>query len=65
MLVQATVGEKMPQLDVKRRDLPGGYYQDIIRGELAESVMLTRGGMSFDEDPVITEVPYQWTIFEK
>jgi hypothetical protein len=65
MLVQATVEEKMPPLRVQRKQLDGGFYQDIILGSLAEATILTRGGASFAEDPIITEMPYGLTVFEK
>jgi hypothetical protein len=65
MLVQATVDEKMPPLNIKRQNLAGGYYQDIIMGSVGESVMRTRGGKLFKSDPILTEKAYQWTIFEE
>lgn len=65
MLVQATVDQKMPFLNVKRRSLPDGYYQDIIVETLSEAVVKTRGGKHFKTDPILTEIPYQWTIFKE
>jgi len=65
MLVQATVDQPMPSLNVRRRNLPGGYYQDIIQGTVKDAVMLTRGGKMFRAEPILTEVPYQWTVFEE
>ena len=65
MLVQATVEEEMPPLRVQRKQLAGGFYQDIILGSLSEAVILTRGGASFIKDPIITEMTSGLTVFEK
>ena len=65
MLVQASTDHTMPPLNVKRRKLPDGYYQDIITDGVQQAVAATRGAKIFAEKGGLTEMPYQWTIFEK
>jgi hypothetical protein len=65
MLVQATVNAKMPPLRIKRHHIAGGFYQDIILEKLDDAVVKTRGCKMFNSEVQLTEIPYQWTIFEK